>query len=400
MKRMVSRGTAAALCLLTAAGSFNVAYLVFQQHFNAMLPDYRANAAIYEKLSQVRATVDKYYVGEYELQDAIDMAAAGFMSGVGDRWSSYMSAEQSAKYALTFSGKANGVGVSIIRLDGEDCIRIYEVAAGSAAAEAGITTDDVIVGAGGRMLVQDGYEAVLEAMRGEEGAEITVVLRRDGETRTESLTCGTYAQTLVNSRMLSDGKTGFIRFYSFWKTSEDQFAQALDALLAQGAERIIFDVRDNPGGSVDSLCDILDPLLPAGVTMTMRTVTDRERVYTSDAQALDLPMAVLVNASSYSAAEFFAAALQEYGKAVIVGEPTIGKGYSQRTYTLSDGSALRLSDQEYFTPQGRSLIGTGVTPDIEIPLTEEKHKQLSLLDEAQDDQLQAALAALDDWSGF
>ena len=141
---------------------------------------------------------------------------------------------------------------------------------------------------------------------------------------------------------------------------------------------------------------MLDPLLPEGTIMTLRAKDGEEVVYSSDAAALDIPMAVLVNADSISAAEFFAAALQEYGKAIVVGEQTIGKGYSQRTYPLSDGSALRLSDNEYFTPQGKSLIGTGVTPDVPADLPDDKAKDFYFLSPEQDDQLIAARQALDE----
>ncbi|MFR4978776.1 MAG: S41 family peptidase, partial [Butyricicoccus sp.] len=187
---------------------------------------------------------------------------------------------------------------------------------------------------------------------------------------------------------------GYLSIYNFHLHAEKQFEQVLKGLLEQGAKRLIFDVRENPGGAVDVLAKMLDPLLPEGTIMTLRSKSGEEKVYSSDAQELNLPMAVIINQNSFSAAEFFAAALQEYGKAVVIGEQTVGKGYSQRTYALSDGSALRLSDNAYYTPQGKSLIGVGVVPEIAVVMPEEKRKRFYFLEPENDNQLSAAWEAV------
>lgn len=394
MSNNVSRGTAAALCALTAVTAFSISYIGMERRLEKMLPDYKADAAIYGKIGEIRRTVDAYYVGEYDAQDAVDLAAAGFVVGIGDRWSSYMSAEEYEEYQLGFSGQSFGIGLYTAYDASENKLRIVEVFPGSDGEALGLKKGDLIVGAEGKTLDKDGYSETIAAVSGDEGtmAHITIQRAQTGETETVEMERKTVEATMASGWMLSDGKTGFVRIYNFRRGSETQIEQAVQRLTEQGAERLVFDVRNNPGGSVDSVCKALDRLLPEGKIMTLRTKAGKETVYTSDQDEVGLPMAVLVNADSISAAEFFAAALQEYGKAVIVGEQTIGKGYSQQNYELSDGSALHLSDQEYFTPNGKSLIGTGIQPDV--PSSAPEGFDLYFADEQEDAQLQAALAAL------
>ena len=157
---------------------------------------------------------------------------------------------------------------------------------------------------------------------------------------------------------------------------------------------MLFDLRNNPGGQLTALVNCLDRLLPEGKIISLKDKAGKTEEYTSDANAVDLPMAVLVNADSYSAAEFFAAALQEYGKATIVGEKTVGKGHSQQGFELSNGGCLNISTHCYYTPKGVSLIGKGVTPDKQADLSDEKKEHFYVLRDSEDDQLQAAISVL------
>lgn len=395
MSKSVTRSTAAALCLMTAATTFTISYIGMQRRLDALLPGYQADAAIYGKIGEIRRTVDSYYVGKYDEQDAVDMAATGFVAGVGDRWSSYLSAEEYAQYKISFAGKSFGIGLFTSYAAEQQALRIVEVFPGSDGEALGLKKGDLILAAEGKTVAQDGYADTIAAIAGDKGTKASVTIRRatTGKTETVQMERKTTEQTMASGWMLEDGKTGFIRIYNFRRDSEKQLKTQLDRLIQQGAQRLIFDVRDNPGGSVESVCDGLDALLPEGRIMTLRTKAGKETVYDSDEKQVSLPMAVLVNAESISAAEFFAAALQEYGKAVVVGEQTVGKGYSQQNYELSDGSALHLSDQEYFTPKGKSLIGTGITPDV--PSKAPADFDIYFSGERDDVQLQAALGALD-----
>ena len=394
MSKNVSRGTAAALCALTAVTAVAVSYIGMERRLEALLPDYKTDAAIYGKIGEIRRTVDAYYVGQYDQQEAVDDAAAGFVVGVGDRWSSYMSAEEYQAYKLSFSGQSFGIGLYTAYDADQNELRIVEVFPGSDGEALGLQKGDLILGAEGKTVEKDGYSDTIAAVAGDEGTKASVTIQRaaTGKVETVEMERKTTDTIMAAGHMLKDGQTGFVRIYNFRRGSEKQVREQVEKLAAEGAKRLIFDVRNNPGGSVDSVCDALDALLPEGKIMTLRTKAGKETVYESDKNEVDLPMAVLVNADSISAAEFFAAALQEYGKAVVVGEQTIGKGYSQQNYELSDGSALHLSDQEYFTPNGKSLIGTGVTPDVQSSPAEGFN--LYFTPQEDDVQLQAALAAL------
>lgn len=393
-KREIRIGTAAALCAMTALTSFNLAYAALERRLEEELPGYRANNELYSKLGQIRDLFAELYVGEYSEQTAIDVAAAGYVAGVGDRWSGYYSAEDYAAYVESFAGQSSGIG-AYVSYSAEHGIRIIEVYKGSACDKAGLATGDRILGADGVLLEEDGYNAVMDAIAGDEGTTVAVTVERaaTGEQETVEMTRSTVEQTMVSGRMLEDD-IGFVRIYNFRQGSEKQFKTVVQSLVKEGARALVFDVRNDPGGAVDSVNEMLDLLLPEGNLMQLATKAGREEHYTSDAACIDLPMAVLVDAESISAAEFFAACLQEYEWATVVGEQTIGKGYSQRMYPLNDGSAVRISDKTYYTPSGKSLIGTGITPDVEVALPEEKEPDFYFLAPEEDDQLAAALALL------
>ena len=396
MAHNISSSKAVALCALTAVTVFTISYIGMERRLESLLPGYQAEAEIYGKIGEIRRTIDAYYVGEYDEQDAVDMAAAGYVAGIGDQWSTYMYKESYDEYKLSFSGQSFGIGLFTSYVADKNELRIVEVFPGSDGETLALQKGDLILGAEGKTVDKDGYTEVVNAIAGEEGtkAQVTIYRTATGETETVEMERKTTEQVMATGWMLEDGKTGMVRIYNFRKGSETQMIDAVDALIEQGAERLVFDVRNNPGGSVESVCDALDYLLPEGDIMTLRTKGGDETIYRSDADEINLPMAVLVNADSISAAEFFAAALQEYDKAIIVGGQTMGKGYSQQNYVLSDGSALHLSDQEYFTPQGKSLIGTGITPDV--PADAPEGFDLYFAAQEDDPQLQASLSALDD----
>lgn len=393
MRKHITPGTTVALCLLTAVATANVTLLASNRSFNAAMPEYAAQQKLYGKLSELQNIINERYVGEYDPKKALDTAATGFVLGVGDKWSYYVSKEDYATYKLRLDGEMVGIGTQVTMSDGT--IRIFEVYPDSPAAKAGLVAGDVIVGADDKMVGKQYTAAeVVDAVRGKAGTTLTLHIRHaDGSEQTYSIKRATVKRTAVRSRMLS-GNVGYIAISDFDGGADTAFLSALDTLKAQGAQGFIFDVRFNGGGSVDVLSKMLDPLLPEGPIISLRDKTGEETVLKSDANELHLPMAVLVNDQSISAAEFFPAALQEYGKAVIVGDHTTGKGYSQRSYELSDGSAIILSDRTYYTPKGKNLAGVGIKPDISVALSEDQYKNFFSMKSSEDTQLQAAYKAV------
>ena len=237
---------------------------------------------------------------------------------------------------------------------------------------------------------------VRNLVRGEEGTYVSLTVLRRGERVTLSVERRQVQTVVASGRMLS-GDIGLVTIENFDARCAEEAIAAIDGLLAQGAEKLIFDVRNNPGGYAKELVKVLDYLLPEGELFRTVDYAGKEKVDYSDADCLNIPMAVLVNGDSYSAAEFFAAALSEYGVADVVGEKTCGKGYFQNTMRLSDGSAVGLSVGKYFTPKGVSLAGVGITPDVVVPVDEETAAAIyyDQLEPEDDPQIQAALELLE-----
>lgn len=351
------------------------------------------NGIAQEKLREIDMLAAQLYVGEMDKTQIADLTALGYVTGLGDRWTSYIPADEYEAYALQNEGQTCGIGVSIA-LTG-DTIRVSDVYDDSPALQAGIVKGDFVTGAEGLTVEADGTDAVVSAIQGEEGTEVTVNIRKGADGREQTLTM---TRAIVQQRMawgeMLENQIGYIRINNFHAGSAEQFQAALDTLLADGAESLILDVRHNGGGRVKEMSAALDPLLPEGTIMTLRTKAGKETVYTSDEANVGLPMVALIDDRSISAAEFFAAALQEYGCATLVGTHTTGKGRAQQTFVLSDGSALNLSVEQYYTPQGKSLADIGIAPDVDSFLSDEQQANFFFLTFDEDTQLQTAIAVL------
>lgn len=379
----VSVTTALFLCVTTAAVSVLGCYAATGWR----------TSAVEDKLREIDRIAAEQYVGEFDEEKVADYAAVGYVTGLEDQWSTYIPADQYEAYRLSSEGKGCGIGVSVI--SGDDSVRVYLVYEDSPAAQAGIEKGDYIVGAEGLTVEQDGADAVIDAIQGEEGTEVTVSFskEKDGAVQEATMQRAMVTQKMAWGQML-DGNIGYIRIENFHVGSAEQFQQVLDELLADGAQSLVLDVRHNGGGRVKEMSEMLDPLLPEGTIMTLRTKSGSETVYESDAEMIDQPIVVLVDDQSISAAEFFAAALQEYDRATLVGTHTTGKGRAQQTFELSDGSALNLSVEEYFTPQGNNLAGVGIAPDVEVALTDAQSANFYFLLLEEDPQLQKAVEIL------
>lgn len=339
--------------------------------------------------------IERRFVGDYDKTEELHSTLNAMVEGLGDRWSYYLTPDEATQVREDRENAYVGIGVTVSQ-EGEGGLEILTVTPGGPAAEAGIQSGEVIQAVDGVTVTAENRSDCITAIRGEEGSRVTLTIASaNGETRDVTLERKAVHGITAAWTML-DGDIGLVTIANFYQGTADLVKQGVEELQQQGAKGLIFDVRSNPGGYVSELTQILDDLLPEGVVFQTTAYNGEKKAYTSDADCVDLPMAVLVNADSYSAAEFLAAQLRESTGAAIIGEQTSGKGYSQMLFDLPDGSAIGLSTARYFTGGGKSLIGTGLTPDVSVSLTDEQQKQLLMgqLSHAEDPQLQAALQAL------
>lgn len=348
------------------------------------------------KLDQLENLILDRFIGEPDRTAMEDAASEAMVASLGDRWSYYIPAGEYESYAEQMANAYVGIGVTVSATDTENGLQVLKVTPGSPASEAGILPGDVITAVDGHSAAELGADGIRDLIRGEEGTGVSLTVETDGTSRTVTVERRSIQTPVAVGTLLEDG-TGLVTISNFDSRCFDETKAAVESLLDQGATALIFDVRNNPGGYKSELVKVLDYLLPAGPLFRSLDYTGREEVDESGDECVELPMAVLVNGSSYSAAEFFAAALREYGVAQIIGEPTVGKGYFQTTVRLRDGSAVGLSVGKYFTPNGVSLAEEGgLTPDVLVEVDDETAGLIAsqLLDPMEDPQIAAALAVL------
>lgn len=319
--------------------------------------------------------INTKFVGEYDKDAVADAALTAMVESLGDRWPYYVDAEGYAALEERRSNTYVGIGVTIT-YEG-DGLHIQSVTEGGPAEAAGLLPGEIIIAADGHDLTGENVADGTAYIQGEEGTQVVLsVLDADGVSREVTVTRARIENDPVSSELL-ESNVGYVALDNFYKGSADHVKQAVEDLLEQGASSLIFDMRNNPGGYLSELAELLDYLLPEGNIYQSGTSAGANQVFKSDADHVDVPMAVLVNEDSYSAAELFAAQLRESVGAPIIGQPTCGKGYSQQTFLLPGGRGLNISTKTYYTGAGVSLIGVGIIPDEVVELTGPEDNQLA-----------------------
>lgn len=347
------------------------------------------------KLDRLENLIQERYIGEADGEAMEDAAAAAMVKATGDRWSYYIPASQYEAHKEQSENAYVGIGITIQQAEDDSGFLIVMVNQNGPAQEAGIQVNDLLIAVEDQDVREMTADQVRELIRGEAGTKVSLTVMRQGEHQTLAVERRRIESAVATGQMLADG-IGLVKISNFDERCASESIAAIQKLQQEGAKKIIFDVRNNPGGYAEELVKLLDYLLPEGDLFRSVSYDGTEKVDTSDADCLDMPMAVLINGSSYSAAEFFAAALQEYQAATVVGEPTVGKGVYQTTISLGDGSAVALSTGKYFTPKGNSLTDVGVIPDVRVDVDEETAEKIyyGTLGYADDLQIQAAIQVL------
>lgn len=354
------------VCLVVAALTAGVTYVLTIGGIGSK--QYFDDAKAYVEIEKI---INENYIGSVDDDTLFNAAASAMVRSIDDKWSYYMSPEEYAAYKLTSSNEYAGIGISVKQNDSGD-FEIFSVDSGTPAEAAGLTAGQLIVSVDGQPVADMTLSEMQELIRSKLNKDFPMVVSdKKGNEVSVTVACEIIYKDPVSSRML-DGNIGYIKIANFEAGSSEGTINAIERLVAEGATSFILDVRNNPGGLLSELVSLLDYLLPDGDLFISVDKQGNETVKTSDKICLSSKMAVLVNANTYSAAEFFAAALQEYDWATIVGEHTTGKARSQITLELSNGGAVHISTHKYLTPDRVDLSEAGgIKPDIEAVNTNE-----------------------------
>ena len=321
-----------------------------------------------DKLSEIEKLLDKYYLYDVD-EDAMEEGLyAGVLSGLDDPYTVYYSKEEADEYKESMSGTFQGIGVTIVSDKDTGTVKINRVYEDSPAEAAGLKAGDYFVKVAGKSCKDMDVTAVASAVRGDAGTTVDITVSRDGEELDFTIERQSIDAQTVDSYMLDDA-IGYIYVMEFDTNTYDAFDAAYKNLQEQGMKGLIIDLRENPGGDVNVCTKMLDDLLPKELFVYTEDKNGTVQNYegTGDDQ-IDIPLVLLVNGDSASASEIFTGALQDYGVATVIGTTTYGKGVVQVLLNLDDGSMIKVTTANYYTPKGRNLNGEGITPDIEVEL--------------------------------
>lgn len=370
MNKKISLGLAISLIAIAVAITFILTSFFSLQSFNEKVVDVNEKAKKYNSLQTLDGYVRENYLGDISEEELGSGILKGYVEGLGDDYSRYLTPEEYQAEKSDNEGELVGLGLTLTE-DETGYIRIVEIMPDSPVAESELVAGDIITFVDGDDVLVEGFEESLEALKGQEGTNITITVRRDGIDKDLTFTRRSMEITTVTGEMLS-GFIGYVKVTGFKKNTPAQFIDTLERLNSNGAKALIFDLRNNGGGIVEALEECIDPLLPEGVVAVAeyKDGTSETLVY-SDESELNMPMAVIVNENTASAAELFAASLRDMDKAVIVGEQTFGKGVMQVTNEFEDGSAVILTVAEYKTTVSECYDGIGLTPDYVVEQDED-----------------------------
>ena len=346
-----------------------------------------------KKTGEIEALINAYYLDEIDSQQVEDTMYTGMVAGLDDPYSVYYSEEELETMEEATSGAYAGIGATLTQDPDTGEMSVVSCFDGTPAQEAGLLPGDVISGWNGASVEGMELAELVSKIKTDPDEHLTLEIERDGETLEVELTRREVEIPTVEYEMLDD-QIGYIRLVEFDEVTADQFKEALEELESQNMEKLIVDVRDNPGGVLQVVCDMLDEILPEGLIVYTEDKDGNRKEYTSDEEhQFQKPLAVLVNENSASASEIFAGAIQDYGMGTIVGTTTFGKGIVQKIFYLSDGTGVKLTVAKYYTPKGHDIHKKGITPDVEAELNDDLKKQ-SVISHEEDSQLQEAIHVL------
>lgn len=342
-----------------------------------------------QKLNYLESLINEEYLEEKEEDSLREGLYAGLMSGLNDPYSTYYTAEQYKELNTSNEGSYVGIG-AVLQKDKDGGAKIVQLYEGGSGEQAGLKKGDVLKAIDSEDVTEKETSDIASMIRESDKDSVTLTIQRNEETKEIKVEIRDVEIQTVSHEMLDD-ETGYIRISEFSEVTSNQYKKAFEDLQDKGMKKLVVDLRDNPGGLLTAVCDVLRQILPEGLIVYTEDKNGKKEEEKCDGKSeLAMPLAVLVNGGSASASEIFAGAVKDYGIGTIVGTTTYGKGVVQTIQPLSDGSAVKITIAKYFTPKGNDINKKGIAPDVEAELSEDFTDWTELTHE-EDTQLQAAL---------
>lgn len=389
MNKKISLGLSLAVTFIAVAITVAITMSVSMRTYNSLIKDLPNRSQMYSYMSELDNIVRTNYYGTINENLLNSEISDGYASGLGDRYSRYMTASEFRTYQNELNGEKVGIGIIAFYDEAETAIFVAEVSENSPAAQSGISKGDKIIEIDEERVTAYNYSALMSKLEGDKLTSVTIRFVHDGVEQSVGVVKGYSAQSVYYSL---DQSVGYIKITDFYSTTESQLRQAVEALSKQGATSLIFDVRNTSSGTIEYAAEVIDYLVPVASEGSGAIATAKNKdgevieTFTSDADSVSMNMTVLVNKNTSGPAELFACDLRDFGKAQIVGVTTSGNGTMQKTYQLSDGSAIVLTVAEITPYTSPTYNYVGVVPDHEVALTDEQNIRLSLLSKEEDAQ--------------
>lgn len=317
------------------------------------------------KLNAIDSVLKSFYFGDVDDETAKDNIYKAYLSSYGDKYTMYYTADEYKALKESTNGKFYGIG-AVCQLSGEGGVLLVDVYDNGAGYQAGLRSGDRVVNVDGRDITDMELSSAVALIKGDKGTSVTLEVIRGTERLTFSAVRDAVEAKTVSYTLL-DNNIGYLSISQFEEVTTKQFKAAVEDLLSQGMKGLVIDIRNNPGGLLDTVVGMLKYMLPDGlIVYTEDKQGNRKEYKGQDNDEFNLPLAVIVNGNSASASEIFAGAIQDYGKGTIIGTQTYGKGIVQTVKPLTDGSAIKFTIAKYFTPKGQDIHGKGVTPDMVV----------------------------------
>ena len=356
--------------------------------------------AVKSKLNRIKSIIDTYYLDEINEDKMVEGMYKGLVSSLEDPYSVYYTKDEFAALMESSSGSYCGIGAYVSQDVKTGVITIVKPFEGGPAYKAGMLPGDIIYKVSGEEATGKDLSEIVSKMKGEEGTTVDLEIIRVGESDPIKLTIErrTVEVPTISYEML-DNKVGYIQIAEFDEVTGPQFRSAITDLDNQGMKGLVIDLRNNPGGLLDTVCDMLDRMLPEGLIVYTedKNGTRTEEVKSTAEESFDKPLVVMINGNSASASEVFAGAIQDYGIGTILGTTSFGKGIVQSVIPLSDGSGVKVTVSKYYTPKGRNIHEIGIEPDVVVEL-KDKLKTKVVIDKSEDNQLQEAIKIINEKS--